>query len=72
MSQTGFSLPRRARAAVFGAALSTALIAGMAGTAMAFSPPDPTTAFLVTSGAAVTSDSPVATPAAVAGRAPAP
>ncbi|MHA6780032.1 hypothetical protein ACVGOW_03390 [Pseudonocardia saturnea] len=72
MSQDGFSLPRRTRAAVLGTVLSTALVAGMIGTAIAYSPPDPPTAFLVTDGAAVSSDSPVTTPAAVAGRTPAP
>jgi hypothetical protein len=66
------SPPRRTRAAVLGAALSTALVAGMIGTAIAFSPPDPPTAFLVTGGAAVSSDGPATTPAAVAGRTPAP
>ncbi len=72
MSQARFSLPRRTRAAVLGAALSTALVAGMAGTAIAFSPPDPPTALLVTGGAAVTTDGPATTPAAVAGRIPTP
>lgn len=64
----------RTRAAVLGAALSTALVAGMAGTTIAFSPPDPPTALLVTGGADGTSDGPAtATPAAaVAGRTPAP
>lgn len=67
------SPPRHIRAAVLGAALSAALVAGMAGTAIAFSPPaPPPTAHLVTSSTPVPPAGPAATPAAVAGRIPTP
>jgi hypothetical protein len=71
MSQAEFPLPRRTRAAVLGAVLSTALAVGMAGTAIAFSPPAPPTAHLVLDGSPDPSGVPSTTPAA-AGRTPAP
>lgn len=64
-------LPRLPRAAALCAALSAALVIGMAGTAIAFSPPDPPVAQLVPAQVVVPALVPATTPA-LANRPPAP
>lgn len=64
-------LPRLPRAAALGAALSAALVVGMAGTAIAFSPPDPPLAQYAPAQVVVPAQPPATTPA-LANRPPAP